>query len=178
MADAGQSMIDIEPDSLTHYAPDGTPTFGGATDIYVLNNRFGHSQLPFFTNAGHGATIARVTISANSISGAPLVVWIKGVQSVHRGPFTITDNVSDTPYNSPRASFELTYVDGALIQHNTTMFRAPHPMDAVRLWSCTDVRVVSNTFTGAAQVVVADSARAQPWTGPASTGVVAQANTT
>ena len=164
----GLSIFDIEPDSGTGQDAKGFPTYGGAADVHIVNNDVGRAGTLFFGNVVRNPDVVTkdIEISGNRLRGTPLNIWSVGHRDRHYKRFTITDNVSDTPYAGPRGGVELVFVDDAVISGNKVPFyfgsRAPEV--AVRTWGSTGVSVTGNKFPGARKVVAIDGHRfGQPW---------------
>lgn len=153
IANAALSAIDIEPDSGTGPVRGGVPTYGGAEAITVDDNVIGHAGTLFLSDYGHCATVTNVSVSANRLVGQPFVLWVKGCRRHVRTGWSVLDNTSDTPFASPRAAIELTYVSGAVVRGNQIPLSAPEQMTAVKLAHCDDVTITGNHFPGAAHVV-------------------------
>jgi hypothetical protein len=153
IANAALSAIDIEPDSGTGPLRHGVPTYGGADHIDISGNVVGHAGTLFLSDYGHCAVVANVSVTANRLVGEPFVVWVKGCPRALRSGWSITGNSSDTPFASPRAAIELSYVSGAKVTDNQVPLSAREHMSAVKLAHCTGVTITGNHFPGAAHLV-------------------------
>lgn len=164
------SSFDIEPDSGTSRDAKGYPTFGGASDVHIVNNDVGPGGVLFFGNVVLDPNVVTkdIEISGNRLHGIPLNVWAVGHENRPYKRYTITDNVSDTAYAGPRGAVELEYVEGAVVSGNRQpfYFKSVLPEVAVRTWGSSGVVVRDNKFGGARVVLAKDKARfGAAWTG-------------
>ncbi|HEX2699348.1 MAG TPA: right-handed parallel beta-helix repeat-containing protein [Acidimicrobiales bacterium] len=174
------SSFDIEPDSGTSMDAKGYPTFGGASDVHIVNNDVGPGGILFFGNVVRDSVVTKdVEISGNRLHGIPLNVWVVGHESRPYKRYSVTNNVSDTAHGGPRSAVELEYVEGAVVSGNRQpfYFATPSPVVAVRTWSSSDVVVKDNKFGGAKVVLAKDKARfGAAWRGAAGGTHVACGN--
>jgi hypothetical protein len=153
IANAGRSLIDIEPNA----------TRNEAKEIRITNNTTGAAVNFWLANKGAGTNIGPIEIDGNKME-APTggLLFAYGPSSGKRGPYVVRDNqfiannaVADEL--SVGAMVFANYHD-VTISGNRVTFVKPNVMPAVELRSSERVTISRNDFTGASQPVVADAA--------------------
>ena len=148
IADVRRSTIDLEPNSDER----------GCERVSIIGNTFGASRLAWIASGGLGSKISDVYVADNVMregSGFRLVL-VTTNQNVSgmKGPFMFENN---SLVVTAAGAFEFHRVHDITIRNNEVSgFSAD--MAAVTLFDSHTVGVYDNTFTGAAQILVADSA--------------------
>ena len=132
--------VDAEPDENGEYA----------SDIKILNNTFGPTNLAVFSNYGHGygPNVGNITISGNTETG-PLYtcespIAVGQYPGEYRSNYTITNN----NLLAGGYGIDIEGVDNATIQNNTVTYtnEGCNPPAGVFIYDSHTVSVENNTF--------------------------------